>query len=75
MSKISYGGYRFPPKIIQQTIWLYLRFTLTRDIPKGMDPQRISFEVGEDAKAAEFDKFKHGYAGTIYRGQGRSDLR
>jgi hypothetical protein len=28
MKKISYRGYRFPPEIIQQTIWLYLRFTL-----------------------------------------------
>ena len=26
MTKISYSGYRFPPEIIQQTIWLYLRF-------------------------------------------------
>ena len=31
--KISYRGYRFPPEIIQQTIWLYLRFTLSlRDV-------------------------------------------
>ena len=28
MSKISYSGYRFPSEIIQQAIWLYLRFTL-----------------------------------------------
>jgi transposase-like protein len=27
MTKISYAGYRFPPEIIQQAIWLYLRFT------------------------------------------------
>jgi hypothetical protein len=33
MTKISYKGYRFPPEIIQQTIWLYLRFTLSfRDV-------------------------------------------
>ena len=24
----SYSGYRFPPEIIQQAIWLYLRFTV-----------------------------------------------
>ena len=31
--KISYSGYRFPPEIIQQAIWLYLRFTLSlRDV-------------------------------------------
>ena len=33
MKKISYTGYRFPPEIIQQAIWLYLRFTLSfRDV-------------------------------------------
>jgi putative transposase len=33
MQKISYAGYRFPPEIIQQSIWLYLRFTLSlRDV-------------------------------------------
>ncbi len=33
MKKISYAGYRFPPEIIQQAIWLYLRFTLSlRDV-------------------------------------------
>jgi len=33
MNKISYSGYRFPPEITQQAIWLYLRFTLSlRDV-------------------------------------------
>jgi transposase-like protein len=33
MTQISYSGYRFPPEIIQQAIWLYLRFTLSfRDV-------------------------------------------
>src|SRR5208282_5569607 len=33
MRKISYASYRFPPEIIQQAIWLYLRFTLSfRDV-------------------------------------------
>jgi hypothetical protein len=33
MKKISYAGYRFPPEIIQQAMWLYLRFTLSfRDV-------------------------------------------
>ena len=33
MQKISYDGYRFPPEIIRQAIWLYLRFTLSlRDV-------------------------------------------
>jgi putative transposase len=33
MTKISYGGYRFPSEIVQQAIWLYVRFTLSlRDV-------------------------------------------
>ena len=33
MKKISYRGDRFPPEIIQQAIWLYLRLTLSfRDV-------------------------------------------
>ena len=33
MPKISYAGYRFPPVIIQQAVWLYARFTLSfRDV-------------------------------------------
>jgi putative transposase len=33
MIKISYSGYHFPPEIIQHTIWLYFRFTLSfRDV-------------------------------------------
>ena len=33
MQKISYAGYRFPPEIIHEAIWLYLRFTLSfRDV-------------------------------------------
>jgi len=33
MKRISYSGYRFPPEIIQQAIWLYLRFTLSCVLP------------------------------------------
>jgi putative transposase len=29
MRKISYAGYWFPPEIVRQAIWLYLRFTLS----------------------------------------------
>jgi len=33
MNKFCYIGYRFPPEIIQQAIWLYLRFMLSlRDV-------------------------------------------
>lgn len=33
MKPISYNRHRFPPVIIQHTVWLYFRFTLSyRDI-------------------------------------------
>ena len=33
MTKVNYSGFRFPPEIIQQAIWLYVRFTLSfRDV-------------------------------------------
>ncbi len=46
--------------------------TVALDAKKGQEPPRVSFTVGEDARAGEFNSFKHGYAGTIYRGQGRT---
>jgi hypothetical protein len=53
MTKISYAGYRFPPEIIQQAIWLYVRFTLSfRDVEdllckfaRNNDPLRGDFRV------------------------------
>ena len=33
MSKNAYRGHRFPPAIIQLTVWMYARFTLSlRDV-------------------------------------------
>ena len=33
MTKIIYSGYRFPPEVIQQAVWLYLQFSLSlRDV-------------------------------------------
>jgi transposase-like protein len=48
MALLSYRRHRFPPTIIQQAIWLYLRFTLSyRDVEellteRGLD---ISYET------------------------------
>lgn len=40
---------------------------------KGKGKARIvAFTVGENAEAGEFKSFRHGYAGTIYKGQGRT---
>ena len=41
--KISYAGYRFPPEIIHQAIWLYLRFTLSfRDVEELLAERGIA---------------------------------
>ena len=48
------------------------RVSVELDVAKGDKPQTVSFIVGEDSKAGEFNSFKHGFAGTIYRGQGRT---
>ncbi len=48
MRPISYTRHRFPPAVIQDAVWLYLRFTLSyRDIEdllaeRGLD---ISYET------------------------------
>jgi ATP-dependent exoDNAse (exonuclease V) alpha subunit len=48
------------------------RVSVSLDVAKGAKAQTVSFVVGEDSKAGEFNSFKHGFAGTIYRGQGRT---
>jgi transposase-like protein len=43
MPKVSYSGYRFPPEIIHQAIWLYLRFTLSfRDVEDSLTERGIA---------------------------------
>ena len=40
---MSYAGYRFPPVIIQQAIWLYVRFTLSfRDVEDSLSERGIA---------------------------------
>jgi ATP-dependent exoDNAse (exonuclease V) alpha subunit len=48
------------------------RVTVALDTAKGKKPKSVTFTVGANAEAGEFNKFKLGYAGTIYRGQGRT---
>jgi hypothetical protein len=43
MTKISYAGYRFPPEIIEQAIWLYVRFTLSANSDASRPGIPISF--------------------------------
>src|ERR1700730_7883028 len=60
MTKISYGSYRFPHEIIQQAIWLYVRFTLSfRDVEdlrrrrRGRGPRCAGPDEKEQARRAE----------------------
>lgn len=46
------------------------RVTVALDTASREKPQEVSFVVGADGKAGEFDRFMHGYAGTIHKGQG-----
>src|SRR5690242_11393765 len=48
MAPLSYRRHRFPPEIIQQAIWLYLRFTLSyRDVEELLAERgvEISYET------------------------------
>src|SRR5664280_2665477 len=48
MRKISFAAYRFPPEIIQQAIWLYLRFTLSLRAVEDLLAERaigVSYEA------------------------------
>jgi Ti-type conjugative transfer relaxase TraA len=46
------------------------RVTVALDGKAGAPERLVSFVAGD--AAGEFNKFRHGYAGTIYKGQGRT---
>ncbi|WP_162530764.1 AAA family ATPase [Rhodovastum atsumiense] len=48
------------------------RVTVALDGKAGAAVREVTFTVGADAKTGAFRSFRHGYAGTIYRGQGRT---
>ena len=48
------------------------RVTVALDGKAGAPERLVSFVAGDDYAGGEFDKFRHGYAGTIYKGQGRT---
>jgi len=48
------------------------RITVALDGAKNTEPRVITFKVGANADAGEFDAIRHGYAGTVYKGQGRT---
>ena len=48
------------------------RITVALDGRPGARERLVSFVAGTDQAAGEFGQFRHGYAGTIYKGQGRT---
>ena len=49
-----------------------VRVTVELDGKKSGKPRMVSFTVGDNSQAGQFNSFRHGYAGTIYKGQGRT---
>jgi transposase-like protein len=48
MRKIIYSGYRFPPEIVLQAVWPYLRFSLSFQDVEDLLPERgivVSYET------------------------------
>ena len=65
MKKISYKGYRFPPEIIQQAIWLYLRFTLSfRDVEDLLAERGITVSY-ETIRRRGLAKTRHFFSGAF----------
>ncbi len=48
------------------------RVTVRLDTPKNQPPRDVSFTVGDNAAAGDFNAMRHGYAGTVYKGQGKT---
>ena len=48
------------------------QMTVALDGKGGKPGRTVSFTVGEDEEAGQFGAIRHGYAGTIYKGQGRT---
>ena len=48
------------------------RMMVELDGKKNGKPRMVSFTVGDNTQAGQFNTFRHGYAGTIYKGQGRT---
>jgi hypothetical protein len=48
------------------------RLTVTLDSIKGASPRVVSFTVGANAEAGEFDAIRLGYGSTIHKSQGKT---
>jgi ATP-dependent exoDNAse (exonuclease V) alpha subunit len=48
------------------------RVTVELDGKKHGKPRVVEFTAGDNAEAGQFNAIRHGYAGTIYKGQGKT---
>ncbi len=74
MTKISYCRHRFPPEIIQHTVWLYFRFPLSfRDVEDLLAERGI--DVSYETVRRWSVKFGLAYASRLRRSRPRPDTR
>jgi len=66
MQPISYARHQFPPEIIRQAVWLYLRFTLSyRDVEELLAERDL--EVSYDTIRRWVLKFGPSFARNLRR--------
>ena len=74
MQKISYARYRFPPVIIQHSVWLYFRFPLSyRDVEDLLAERGI--DVSYETVRRWALKFGQAYARKLRQTRPRPDGR
>src|SRR6202051_3009412 len=74
MDQLSYRRHRFPPPIIQQAIWLFLRFTLSYWDVEELLAER-GLEVSYETVRRWVLKFGPGFARNLRRGRPRPSDR
>ena len=69
ITKINNSGYRFPPEIIQQAIWLYVQFTLSfRDVEELLAERGIvviSLSIGATGSHVPHKSLKQVHAALM----------
>src|SRR6266568_2246029 len=74
MDQLSYLRHRFPPPVIQQAIWLYLRFTLSyRDVEELLAERGL--DVSYETVRRWVLKFGPGFARQLRRSRPRPSDR
>ncbi len=74
MQKLSYSRHRFPPLIIQHSVWLYFKFSLSyRDVEDLLAERGI--DVSYETVRRWALKFGQAYARRLRKTRGRADVR